>query len=387
MTHHPSRTDRNLTRRSFCKQAAAALAATAVGTQGTITAAQTDRPALIDVHVHLGQPWATREPLTADVLLRWMDEHDISHAVVLPLISPEAWYYPITTEWVLKETKPHRDRLLPFCDIDPRTDYLGGYKGYLDTLRRYVDAGAVGFGEHKCGTAIDDPRNLEVFHAASELKLPILFHMDKPPQHGPAGPARPGKGPPGGPQRPVHRPCPGLVGLDFGRRESRSDGHLSQDPGSLGRRHRPPYGEIPESLRRLLGRQRRQFAQPRSGVRPRVSASPCRSTPVRDRLSHPGAEDPAVRPIRAVRLAGRGASKDLPWKRRKAPRFDDLGWMIYERSGRSSLAERDLTVGIPSPWPVIQRKLLGVRPVYRLNTVAKYCVVENPRLMATLVTE
>ncbi len=107
-----------------------------------------------------------------------MDEHEISHAVVLPLISPEAWYYPITTEWVLKETKPHRDRLLPFCDIDPRTDYLGGYKGYLDTLRRYADAGAIGLGEHKCGTAIDDPRNLEVFRAASELKLPILFHMD-----------------------------------------------------------------------------------------------------------------------------------------------------------------------------------------------------------------
>ena len=130
------------------------------------------------MHVHLGQPWADREPLTADILLRWMDKHRISHAVVLPLISPEAWYYPITTEWVLAETKPHRDRLLPFCDIDPRTDYLGGYKGFLDTLKRYVDAGAVGFGEHKCGTAIDDPRNLEVFRAVGELELPILFHMD-----------------------------------------------------------------------------------------------------------------------------------------------------------------------------------------------------------------
>ncbi|NLS92257.1 MAG: amidohydrolase [Planctomycetaceae bacterium] len=178
MTDRSIRPSETISRRTFCRRAAWA-AGTAVAITGPFGARADDGAAdYIDVHVHLGQPWAAREPLTADILLRWMDEHRISHAVVLPLISPEAWYYPITTEWVLKETKPHRDRLLPFCDVDPRTDYLRGQKGILDTLKRYVDAGAVGFGEHKCGTAIDDPLNLEVFRAASELKLPILFHMD-----------------------------------------------------------------------------------------------------------------------------------------------------------------------------------------------------------------
>jgi len=178
MADNATRHSRTISRRSFCQQAALA-AGTVAATARMLRAATPDStPKYIDMHVHLGQPWATREPLTADILLRWMDEHDISHAVVLPLISPEAWYYPISTEWVLKETKPHRDRLLPFCDVDPRTGYLGGYKGVLDTLKRYVDAGAVGFGEHKCGTAIDDPRNLEVFRAVSDLELPVLFHMD-----------------------------------------------------------------------------------------------------------------------------------------------------------------------------------------------------------------
>ena len=132
----------------------------------------------IDVHTHLGQPWSKGGPLTAEMMLRWMDEHDISRAVVLPLISPEAWYYAISTDWVLRETKPHRDRLLPFCDVDPRTNYLRNFKGILEQLKRYVDAGAVGLGEHKCGTPIDHPGNLDVFRAASELKLPVLLHMD-----------------------------------------------------------------------------------------------------------------------------------------------------------------------------------------------------------------
>jgi predicted TIM-barrel fold metal-dependent hydrolase len=107
-----------------------------------------------------------------------MDEHRTGRAVVLPLVSPESWYYPITTHWVLDQTAPHRDRLIPFCDIDPRTPNLGGFKGILGLMKRYVEAGAKGLGEHKCGVPIDDPRNLDVFRAAGELGLPVLFHMD-----------------------------------------------------------------------------------------------------------------------------------------------------------------------------------------------------------------
>jgi hypothetical protein len=55
---------------------------------------------------------------------------------------------------------------------------VNGKKGIVDLLKRYVDAGARGFGEHKPGVAMDAPRNLEVFEACAELKLPVLFHMD-----------------------------------------------------------------------------------------------------------------------------------------------------------------------------------------------------------------
>jgi hypothetical protein len=132
----------------------------------------------VDMHTHLGQTWNSTETLTAEVLLRWMDAHDIAQAVILPLINPEASSYPLTSDFVLAETKPHRDRLIPFCSIDPRTSYRGGHDGLVAMLKRYIDAGAKGFGESKPGIPFDDPRNMALFAACGEAGLPVLFHLD-----------------------------------------------------------------------------------------------------------------------------------------------------------------------------------------------------------------
>jgi predicted TIM-barrel fold metal-dependent hydrolase len=99
--------------------------------------------------------------------------------VVLPLVNPEAWYYPIPTAHVLEETRLHRDRLIPFCCIDPRTVNLADTAARRDLLRRYQDQGARGLGESKPGVSIDDPRNLELFGVAAEAGLPVLFHLDE----------------------------------------------------------------------------------------------------------------------------------------------------------------------------------------------------------------
>lgn len=132
----------------------------------------------VDVHTHLGTVWSSGQPLSATELLRWMDAHEIAQTFVLPLISPESSSYAITPDFILAETKPHRDRLIPFCSVDPRTSYQGGQKGLVGMLRRYQDAGAKGFGEHKPGVKIDDPLNMALYDACSELKLPLLFHLD-----------------------------------------------------------------------------------------------------------------------------------------------------------------------------------------------------------------
>jgi len=179
---------RRLGRREFiqqtlgvCTTAAAGYTIAGLGSSRPVRADEQPKQSshkYFDIHTHLAQPWTKQGPLGPDDLLRWMDYQGIKQAAVLPLISPESWYYPITTQWVLKQTQKHRDRLIPFCAVDPRSVYLGGYKGFLDILKRYTDAGARGFGEHKWGGPIDDSRNMELFRACAELKLPVLFHMD-----------------------------------------------------------------------------------------------------------------------------------------------------------------------------------------------------------------
>ena len=175
----------SISRRAFQRRCAAAATSFLGATAGRATRAEPaapkdQRPAgkYVDVHVHLGQPWNERGPLTPEMVLRWMDAHDVGQAWILSLVSPEAWFYPITPQWILEQTAPYRDRLIPFCGVDPRSVNLGGYKGMLDILRRYVDAGARGFGEHKWGGAVDDPRNIDLFRACAEVNLPVLFHLD-----------------------------------------------------------------------------------------------------------------------------------------------------------------------------------------------------------------
>ncbi|MFP6582319.1 MAG: amidohydrolase family protein [Candidatus Hydrogenedentota bacterium] len=167
--------DKSITRRRFNIGVAAAVGAAMLGGRRADAA---PKGKYFDIHTHLGQEWGNREPLGADGLLRWMDEMDIAQAAVLPLISPESWDHPISTDYVLKHTKAHRDRLIPFCSIDPRTINLGNYKIKLDLLKKYQDAGAKGFGEHKPGVAIDDSRNMELFKACAEVGFPVLFHLD-----------------------------------------------------------------------------------------------------------------------------------------------------------------------------------------------------------------
>jgi predicted TIM-barrel fold metal-dependent hydrolase len=133
----------------------------------------------LDIHTHLGQHWGTLGALRAKELLEWMDAHEIAQAVVLPLISPESWDIPLSTDFVLRETAPHRDRLIPFCSIDPRAIHLAGVEPKQALLERYVEAGAKGFGEHKPGVRIDHPGNVELFQACAELGLPMLLHLDR----------------------------------------------------------------------------------------------------------------------------------------------------------------------------------------------------------------
>ena len=155
--------------------------AVAFGTSALVAAKpqrSTSTGRFFDIHTHIGRTWNFTAEVTADGLLRWMDQHDVAQAAVLPLISPEASTFPAPSDYVLEQTKPHRDRLIPFCVFDPRTTYTGKHKGLVDILQRWVDMGAKGLGEHKPGVRVDDERNLALYAACSDVKIPVLFHLD-----------------------------------------------------------------------------------------------------------------------------------------------------------------------------------------------------------------
>src|SRR3954469_4996952 len=105
----------NLSRREWMYAASAAvLAAGAKSANG-----DTKRPKYIDIHTHLGAFYHGRE-LTAELLVKFMDQHDVEKACVLPLISPESapLTQPVTT--ALAAHKAFPNRIIPFCALDPR---------------------------------------------------------------------------------------------------------------------------------------------------------------------------------------------------------------------------------------------------------------------------
>lgn len=218
-----------LTRRDFCRAGVAAGVGTMLAAARPARAAGPFPPGnYVDVHTHIGQTWNSTEPLSASLLLQWMDNNGISQAVVLPLVSPESSSYPLTPDFVLAETEPHRDRLIPFCSVDPRTSYRGGVAGLTDMLKRYAERGAKGFGEHKPGVKVDDPLNMAIYAACGRAKLPILFHLDN--------------------QR--NTDAPGLPGLEHALKEFPDTTFIGHGPGwwasISGDTTQPDLGGYPE---------------------------------------------------------------------------------------------------------------------------------------------
>lgn len=170
----PDSTDR----RRFLRAALATAAAGLAFDRGRARAASAIGGPYIDVHTHLGRTWNGDPPLTAEGLVRWMDDNNVAKAVVLPLVSPESSSYLNLTEQAIAGAKAFPDRLIPFCCIDPRTSYRGGRKGLVAMLKEYVDQGVKGFGEFKVGLPIDDPKMMTAYEACDDLKLPVLFHCD-----------------------------------------------------------------------------------------------------------------------------------------------------------------------------------------------------------------
>jgi uncharacterized protein len=173
------------TRRDFVVSSVAAVTLTGLPPSVVATDAPSPKIKYIDIHTHLGAFHHGRE-LTAELLVKFMDEHGVERACVLPLISPESAPIPQPVSTALAAYKAFPDRIIPFCALDPRAvtepgqraGHVAGVKGLIEILQRYQDAGCRGLGEHKTGLRIDAPQQMLLYEACDTVGLPILFHLD-----------------------------------------------------------------------------------------------------------------------------------------------------------------------------------------------------------------
>ena len=131
---------------------------------------------MIDIHTHIGK-LGLRRPLKPYQLLKFMDRNGIEKAAVLPIENPEETFYYVTTEEVLKVCKRHPDRLIPFCNVDPRRGD-GFSTDFYRIIKEYKEKGCKGFGEELSGLWIDDVRLQKIYEACGRLGMPIIIHLD-----------------------------------------------------------------------------------------------------------------------------------------------------------------------------------------------------------------
>ncbi|MHB9133789.1 MAG: amidohydrolase family protein [Armatimonadota bacterium] len=136
-------------------------------------------PEFIDVHLHVGRLYTLDEgPITAEMAIGFMDRAGIEKAALLPIESPEEAHFYVTTEEVLATCARYPDRLIPFCNVDPRIGSGDNSSTIYARLKEYKERGCKGFGEAMSGLFIDDIRLQRTYAACGELGLPIIYHID-----------------------------------------------------------------------------------------------------------------------------------------------------------------------------------------------------------------
>ncbi len=139
---------------------------------------------LIDIHTHTARrrPPAVARPNgccypTPESLIRMLDANGIDRAVVFSMVSPECRYTLVPPEETLAICAEWPERLIPFCNLDPRFLTNSPRADFRPLLNAYRALGCKGLGEYIPNLPFDDPLNLNLFMQCEELGFPVLFHL------------------------------------------------------------------------------------------------------------------------------------------------------------------------------------------------------------------
>lgn len=132
---------------------------------------------LIDVHTHVGRLLRDIPANHPEDLIATLDRYGIERAAVMACDNPEELDYYVTAEMVLAACARYPDRLVPFCNVDPRHRYPDRFDP-RPIIEDYIAQGCRGFGEILAGVPIDYPGLQQIYQVCGELGLPVLFHAD-----------------------------------------------------------------------------------------------------------------------------------------------------------------------------------------------------------------
>ena len=130
----------------------------------------------IDIHAHAYRkhPPIWVQFCNAEQLIKRYDEAGIEKGVLLPIVSPEI-YLPQSNEEILDMAEQYPDRLIPFCNIDPRA-LTNSADAPLDRLLRYYrDQGCKGLGEVMPNMPVMHPMVQNLFKHAQDVGFPVIF--------------------------------------------------------------------------------------------------------------------------------------------------------------------------------------------------------------------
>lgn len=129
----------------------------------------------IDIHSHA---YRITPPVwhfcTPKELLRRYDKMKVDMAVILPIVSPEI-YFPQAVEDVIEMCNDHPDRLIPYCNIDPRSYHNSPFSPLDKVMQHYKDQGCKGIGEIMPTMQLVDLKMQNLFRCAEQVGLPVVY--------------------------------------------------------------------------------------------------------------------------------------------------------------------------------------------------------------------
>jgi predicted TIM-barrel fold metal-dependent hydrolase len=129
---------------------------------------------LIDIHTHA---YRVKMPFVAPFctlpeLLKEQEKLGIDKSCVMPIVSPEI-YIPQNTEDIIDMAREYPDRIIPFCNIDPRSLSNSPFAKFEDLMEFYKEKGCKGLGEVMPNMRMDDPKVQNLFRAAEKVGFSV----------------------------------------------------------------------------------------------------------------------------------------------------------------------------------------------------------------------